>query len=265
MTGTVPGLTIVCMGISCVVGYAIPIVLFFYFRKKKNADIVPFFVGCAVMLIFALILESAVHQVVLASAAGEKILNNTWLYALYGGLMAGLFEETGRFIAFKTVLRKYREKDINALMYGAGHGGFEAAVILGVSMVYNIVIACMINSGNVSAITDSLSGEGLRQMQAVIDTMTNTSSLFFLIGILERLFAVMIQLSLSVMVWFAAKNKWYLYLAAILIHLIVDAVSVILSQNQVPVLVIEAVVGIMAALTAVIAKMVWDVNVGKES
>ena len=26
------------------------------------------------------------------------------LYALYGGLMAGLFEETGRFLAFKTVL-----------------------------------------------------------------------------------------------------------------------------------------------------------------
>ena len=53
--------------------------------------------------------------------------------------MAGIFEETGRFLAFKTVLRKKQGKDINALMYGAGHGGFEAAALLGITMINNII------------------------------------------------------------------------------------------------------------------------------
>ena len=259
MTGTVPTLTIICMGISCVAGFAIPIFLFIYFRKKKNADTLPFFIGCAVMLIFALILESAVHQIVLTSSAGEKIMNNTWLYALYGGLMAGLFEETGRLIAFKTVLRKYRENNIDALMYGAGHGGFEAMYLLGFSMINNIIVAGMINSGGIATITESLSGEVLTQTEAVLQTMITTPSLVFLIGIIERVFAVILQMALSVLVWFAAKNKnhWYLYPAAILIHFAVDAIAVILSRNNVPMLAIEAAIGVMTGLAVVFAKKVW--------
>jgi uncharacterized membrane protein YhfC len=32
-------------------------------------------------------------------------------------------------------------------MYGAGHGGFEAIYILGVSMISNIVMSVTLNSG----------------------------------------------------------------------------------------------------------------------
>lgn len=101
MTGTVPTSSIVFMAVSCLIGFAIPLGLFIYFRKKKGADVLPFFVGCAIMLVFALILESMVHRVVLSSDIGSVIQGTIWLYALYGGAMAGLFEETGRFIAFK--------------------------------------------------------------------------------------------------------------------------------------------------------------------
>lgn len=232
-----------------------PVILFIFFRKKKEADILPFFVGCAVMLVFALILESAVHQIVLGSSVGERILGNIWLYALYGGLMAGLFEETGRFIAFKTVLKK-QDKDVNALMYGAGHGGFEAAVLLGISMISNIAIAVMINSGSTSVLTETLSGDALTQMEAALEDMTTTAPYIFLIGIIERVFAITLQIALSVIVWTAVKNKkrWYLYPAAILIHFFVDAAAVILMHYNVPTLLIEVLVGVMAALAAVFAK-----------
>jgi len=259
MTQTVPMLTIVFMAISCVAGFVIPVALLLYFHRKKNADILPFFVGCGVMLVFALILESAVHQIVLGSAVGERIQNNIWLYALYGGLMAGLFEETGRFIAFKTVLHKKRDKDINAMMYGAGHGGFEAAVLLGVSMISNIVFAMLINSGKISAIKSSLSGDTLTQLEAGLKTLTTTPSYTFLIAILERIFAVMLQIALSVIVWFAAKNKnrLYLYPVAILIHFFVDALAVVLAQYNVPILAIEGVICVTTALTAVFARKTW--------
>jgi uncharacterized membrane protein YhfC len=90
------------------------------------------------MLLFAFVLEQIVHSIVLTSPAGTKIQGSIWLMALYGGLMAGLFEETGRFLAFKTILRSKRNNDANALMYGAGHGGFEAMMILGITMISNL-------------------------------------------------------------------------------------------------------------------------------
>ena len=262
MTGTVSVMTIVAMAISCLAGFAIPVILFFFFRKGKNADRLPFFVGCGVMLLFALVLESAIHRIVLGSSVGETIQNNIWLYAIYGGLMAGLFEETGRFVAFKTVLRKKNDKDSNALMYGAGHGGLEAAVLLGISMLGNIVLAILMNSGNISAVTDSITGDALGQLEAGLETLSKSPSYTFLIGIMERCFAATLQIALSVIVWFAAKNKnrLYLYPAAVLIHCFVDALAAVLARYNVPILAVEAVICVLAALTAVFAKKTWNVN-----
>ena len=259
MTGTVSALSIAFMAISCVIAFAIPIVLLIYFRKKKGADILPFFIGCAVMLVFALLLESAVHRLVLFSDIGKTIQNNIWLYALYGGLMAGIFEETGRFLAFKTVLRKKQGKDINALMYGAGHGGFEAAALLGITMINNIIYSVMVNSGNTAALTGTLSGDVLAQVEASIQALITTPSYQFLLGGVERIFAVILQLFLSVLVWFAVKKKGkgYLYPLAILIHFLVDALTVVLSGLGVNMIKIEIVIGILSVLTAFFAKKVW--------
>lgn len=262
MTNTVPLLSIAFMAISCIVAFAIPVVLFIYFRRKKGADILPFFVGCGVMFLFALILEALAHQVILGSSFGERILNNTWLYALYGGLMAGLFEETGRLIAFKTVLRGKNGKDSNALMYGAGHGGFEAAVLLGFTMISNIVLSISVNSGYALTATGAASEEVLEQIESAISSLASTPSYMFLMGGVERIFAVMLQISLSVLVWFAAKDRGrlYLYPLAIFIHFFVDAFTVILTKYSVPMLAVEAAIGIMSVLSVLIAKAVWNKN-----
>ena len=212
MQDTVPVSSIVCMAVSGLMGFLIPVVLLFYLKKKKKADLIPFLAGLSVMLVFALILESAVHSVVFKTGFGEKIYSTPWMYALYGGLMAGLFEETGRLIAFRTVLRKYMDRNTNAVMYGAGHGGFEAAVILGMTMVNNLMWSFMINSGRTQALTGGYTGEVLEQIQTSIRELCTTPSWQFLLAGLERILAVIIQIALSVLVWFAVKNKKRRYL-----------------------------------------------------
>ena len=262
MTATVSAASIVCMAVSCLTGLAIPLVLFLYLRKKKNADVLPFFVGCGVMLLFAFILESAFHRIVLGTFTGTVIQNNPWLYAIYGGLAAGLFEETGRLLAFKTVLRKNLGKNVNALMYGAGHGGIEAVVLLSLTMVNNLILSIMMNTGSISLITGSLSGEALAQTEAALEALATTPASLFLVGALERLIAVTLQIALSVLVWFAAKNRkqWFLYPAAILIHFVVDAAAVLLSSYQAPVFLIEGVTLVLTLLTVLFAKKVWEMN-----
>ena len=97
------------MAVSLTLAFLLPIALMILLRVKKKANFPPFFIGAAVMLVFALIIEALIHQVVFMTSFGKAIQANIYLYALYGGLMAGLFEETGRYVAMKTLLKKYRD------------------------------------------------------------------------------------------------------------------------------------------------------------
>lgn len=262
MTETVPISSIIFMILALVISVALPVGLCIYFRKVKKADLFPFFIGCAVMIIFAFVLEAMVHRSVLNSAAGQVIQKNLWLYGLYGGAMAGLFEETGRFIAFKTVFHNRQNNDADALMYGAGHGGIEAFVILGIASINNILYSVLINTGNTAVLTAPLQGELLEQVERAISTLITTPSWQFLLGGVERILAVTLHISCSVLVWFAAKNKKHLYLypAAILLHLIVDSGTVILSGMNVSLLIVEVYVGVIVVISVFIAKKVWKDN-----
>ena len=265
---TVSAMSIFCMAITGLISFCIPFALFIYFRKKKHADVLPFFIGMAVMLVFALIVESLVHQLVLnVLPVGKAIINSIWLYALYGGLMAGLFEETGRFVAFKTLLKKYQYKDVNALMYGAGHGGFEAAALIGMTMISNIVIAIMINSGLTSVLTKTATAETLPQIEAMLDTLKTTAPYTYLIGLIERLLAVFLQLALSVLVWFAAKekDKWYLYPLAILLHFLIDGSLVVVAHYIESLWIVYGVLLIETAVIVWIAYLTWKRNAKAEA
>ncbi len=258
----VPGASIACMAVALLVAFALPVGLCAWLRIRKKADLPPFFIGCAVMVLFAFVLERAVHGLVLGSPAGVSIQNNVWLYSLYGGFMAGLFEETGRFAAFKTVLRRYRERDVNALMYGAGHGGLEAVVILGITSVNNLIYSILLNTGRSALLTAPLSGDMLAQVEAAFTSLATFPSWQFLLGAVERIFAVGLHIALSVPVWFAAKKKGcgLLYPLAVLLHALVDAVTVMLSRSGVSVLIVEGSVGVLTVLTALIAAVVWRRN-----
>ena len=261
----VPTLSLVFMAITFLIGLGVPIFLCIWYRVKKKADLLPFFIGCAVMLIFALVLESIVHQIVLNGPAGPTITGNIWLYALYGGLMAGLFEETGRLVAFLTILRKKRNNDANALMYGAGHGGLEMFAIGSMTMVNNIIYSVMINTGMSHVLTDSVTGETKAQVEQVIEQLISTPSINFLLGGVERLLAIMLQIALSVLVWFAANNKkkWYLYPVAILIHFLVDGVTVVVSSLVGNALFTEGIVLVMSVCVALFSYKVYKKNAQK--
>ena len=153
MQATVPTLSMAFMAADILLGIAVPLAMYLFFRKKYACGRLPFFVGCAVMLVFAFGLEQLAHSLVFNSSLGLYLTLDPWLYALYGGFMAGLFEETGRYAAFRALRKKYGDNDRNALMYGAGHGGFEMFVILSISMVNNLVYSVLLNTGNTAALT----------------------------------------------------------------------------------------------------------------
>lgn len=244
---------------SIVFAFAIPIGLAAYFKKKYNASLRSFLVGCLVWLIFTTILEQGVHAMVFLSPFGEKVQNTVWIMALYGGLMAGLFEETGRFLAMKTILRKQYKNKYNSLMYGAGHGGFEAAFLLGLSMINNFVYAFMVNGGQREALLAEVPSAQKDQLVSIFDSLVNEPSYVYLLGDLERVSAVILHVALSVLVWIAVtKGKTIFYPIAILIHAMVDAVTVFISRGfDVNPFLMEIIILCMSVVAAYYAYRLW--------
>ena len=249
------------MAVGMVFAFAAPMVLLFYY-KKRGAQVAPFFVGCGVFVVFALLLESLAHQLVLKRLpVGERIVGSTLLYALYGGLMAGLFEETGRFLAFKTVLKNRLGNDKNALMYGAGHGGAEAVLLLGFAYASNLVMSALINMGLTDTLTKGLSGDLLAQMTAIFVTLTDTPAWTYLLAIVERCVAMATHISLSVLVWFAAKKpgKLWLYPLAILLHAAFDGLMAVLAA-RLSTVAVEGCLVLMLIPLILVARAVWRRN-----
>ena len=106
----------------------------------------PFLIGALFFPVFAMMLEPLLHIVALKSPLGAVMQNNIWVFGLYGGLAAGLFEETGRLVAFKMVLRN-EESPVTALSYGLGHGGMEAFLLVGMAMVNNLLLGMLLMGG----------------------------------------------------------------------------------------------------------------------
>ena len=256
-------MSIVFMAVTALFCIAAPFVLLVVF-KKKGADVLPFFIGCAVFVVFALILESVLHNIIMSKLpVGQKIRENTLYYALYGGLMAGLFEETGRFAAFKTVLRKRLGNDRNALQYGAGHGGIEALLLVGFAYVSNLIVSVLINSGQLDLITSQLDGAVGDQVKAAVDTLVTAPAWTYLLAMAERISAMATHICLSVIVWFAAKKpgKGWLYPLAILIHAAYDAILVLLSAKlSLPAT--EGCLAVMTVMLILITRSVWHKNAG---
>lgn len=260
MDYSVPILSIVFIILSMLAGIAIPVLLFFLFRKKYRCDRLPFFVGCAVFFIFALLLEQLAHFLVLQTSFGTIIQQNIWLTGLYGGIMAGLFEETGRYFAFRTILKKNQDNNYNALMYGAGHGGLEAVLVLTIGMLNTLIYCIMINNGSTEVLTRGLTGDTLESLNATFLQLSVTSPGMFLVSIIERCAAVTGHIAFSVLVWFAAKKGgifFWLYPLAILFHFLLDAGAVILNQYVPNVLITEACVCILILLFVAVSYLIW--------
>ena len=230
----VPVSSLIMMAANAFLGIAVPVCLAVYLVRKHRAKLSSILIGAGTFILFALVLESILHQLVLKGPHGSDILGNTLLYAIYGGLAAGVFEETGRFLSMKFLMKKEPSKPLPGIAYGVGHGGAEMLIIFGITMINNLVISALINSGQADAIFAKVPEEAAGQLQAQLDQLQTLGAGTLLIGLWERFSALILHLGLSMLVWVAVRKggKWlWLFPAAIVLHAIVDAGAALLQKS----------------------------------
>ena len=254
--GTVPMLSIIGMCIAFIVAVGLPMGLMLYAFLKLKADMLWFGIGAATFIIFALVLEQCLH-VVMIKQFGEALTGNLLVKAVYGGLAAGVFEELGRFTSMNLFKKKGLNK-LNALMYGVGHGGIEAIIIVGLTSISNLIASIMINTGTFEPMLASLDDEVKAQTLSQVSLLWTTSSLDFYLAGVERVVAISFHICLSYIVYRAVKNKKVqLLVLAIVLHAGLDFITVLLA-GYVSSLVLELVLLVLVAIIAVLVFKIYS-------
>ncbi len=230
-----------------------PIIAAIVFYRKKKYYVGSVFIGAAVFFVFQVITRIPLIQIVLPQMQWyQDMRNNLWVYALFLGLTAGLFEEVGRYLAFSLILKKHHDWK-NAVAFGIGHGGIEAILLVGLTYVSNLITSVMINSGLYDTILAQSPEQATEALIQAKNVLVQTPSSMFLVTSAERLFAFIIHLALSVLVMVGIQKKKGLpYLGlAILLHMLIDSPVVVMSGSGVSVWVIEGFVFILAIISFV--------------
>ncbi len=238
MIEQVPALNIALLIISGLFCLLMPIaVLIIWKIKNKSAKLIAALAGAITFFVWVLCLEQALHMVML-----PLVQNSVVLYTIYGALAAGVFEETGRFVTYKLFLRKTTAEGnpADSVMYGIGHGGIEAVMVLSANLLTYAGIAVMINMGQGDAILDSMMASVPPEQADIavkqLESFMLSSPLFYIAACFERVMAVAIHIMLSVTVFAAARSKKRLWLfpASILLHALIDVPAALYQCGVMP-------------------------------
>ena len=250
--------------ITVILMLAIPVVLFIFWRRKhKQQTIIRYLIAGALgFLVSARGLEVVVHYFcILADNPVSRFLNgSTAAYVLYGIIMAGVFEECGRHIVLKYVMKKNRTRE-NAVLYGIGHGGIEILAVVLPSMITYLVVAVAFSQGNVESalrtlkITEDTASAALPSVLAAAAFDYAAMAM----NVVERLFAMLIHLGLTVIVFYGvcSARKRYLPLA-ILLHMLMDIFPALYQRGAAPLWAVEVWAALWTAVVAYIAVRLYN-------
>lgn len=238
--------SIVFIALSIFLSLIFPIILFIYMYKKYKISMKPVLIGAAIWIVFSQILERMLHGVVM----NTPLYGMPLAFGIYAAFAAGIFEETGRYVAFRFLLKK-NQKWRDGIAYGIGHGGIEA-ILIGVLMnLNNIIYATMINSGVYDALVSAKLPAGIGEK--VKETLINMAPYLFALSGIERIFAVLLHIGMTMIVLYGIQKKKPIYLLyAILAHAAFDMIPALYQMKIVGnILAVEGIVVLMGIVAAI--------------
>ena len=247
------------LAITVILMIAIPVAFFLYWRRKhkEQTKISWLIAGAVGFVVSSRVLELGVHYlcIVTDNPVSRFINGNTVAYVLYGIVMAGVFEECGRYIVIKYIMKKNRTRE-NTVLYGIGHGGIEILAVVLPAIIIYLASAILFSQGTAEdamkalSITEETASAALPSVQAAAVFDFGAMAL----NVIERLFAMLLHIGLTVIVFYGVINakKGYLPLA-ILLHMLMDTFPALYQRGAVPLWSVEVWAALCTAVVVFIA------------
>ena len=249
--------------ITVILMAAVPVLFFILWRRKhpRLTRLSWLLTGMAGFLVPARVLELGVHYfcIIRDNPVSRLINGNTAAFVLYGTVMAGVFEECGRHLILKYIMKKNRTRE-NAVLYGIGHGGIEIlAVVLPLIITY-LTIAVLFSSGNTETalstlkITEETAKTALPSVQAAAAFDYAQMAM----NVLERLIAMLFHIGLTVIVFYGViSGKKACLPLAVLLHMLGDTFPALYQRGLLPLWAVEVWGAFWAAVIVFIAAKLY--------
>ncbi len=245
--------------ITVILMIAIPVISFIYWRKrhKQQTKISWLLAGVVGFLVSARVLELGVHYfcIIADNPVSQFINGNTAAFVLYGITMAGVFEECGRYVILKYVMKKNRTCE-NAVLYGIGHGGIEILAVILPAMITYLAVAVMFSCGDTETalrtlnITEETAAAALPSVQAAAAFDYGMMAM----NVIERLLALLLHIGITAIVFYGVVNARKIYLPmAILLHILMDMFPALYQRGLVPLWAVEVWAAVWTVVVVFIA------------
>lgn len=234
------------LGLAALLALVTPFVAFFFLRRRMDLRLRNVLIGVAIFIVFVVVLEAPVHAYLLKLNPTTSAWFNAHPLemAIYAALVAGLFEETGRYLGLR-YLAKTVPGNGTPVAYGIGHGGAECALVA-INLMVIVGIGYLMSSGKADGL--NLPKEVVEQVRtSLAGTAVETS----LLPAVERICGLIFQIGFSLIIWQAVRARsvaWYLL--AVAAHAAVDMPAALFQQKLLPATAveIEMVYGTLAIL-----------------
>jgi len=176
----------------------------------------------------------------------SQTLQWLWLTALC--FSAGLFEEGGRYLGYRWLLRKEPKDLSTGVLFGIGHGGFEAMVLVGLGQLTTLVSLYFLQETGLAMIP----AEAREITEKQLITIMEQPDWVPLLAAWERVASMAIHVSLSLIVLLAVRSgQWRWLLVAMLYHGASNFVAVgyleLAGRDTVSMVVTEVLITLIAA------------------
>lgn len=221
--------------ISILIEIGLPITLAIFIWKKFKTSWAIFFLGTGLFLasLIRIPLNNFVTGIIKHNFDEEMLVV---LSGLFASFTAGLFEEGVRAIGIGAMIKN--KNYYKGIMYGIGHGGGgESMIFVGFSVLANYIVFRFL--------PHIIPKENLSILEDMAWYMP-------MVGAMERVFAIAIQISLSALIMYAFLSKrYYFIIIAFFYHMLIDFVAVYLGYKS-GILITEIAVFVFALISIAI-------------
>lgn len=249
---------IVCLAVTVAVLFLIPLAFGLIWRKrhKEQLKIKYLLAGAVCFILFARVLELGVHYlcIIMDNPVSRFINESDIAYVLYGIVLAGVFEECGRYIILKYFMKKDRSSE-NAVLFGIGHAGIEIWTVIVPSISMYLVIALIIYSGNFDTLSLlNITEETAKAYLPLATAASEFGGFMLAMNVMERMLTMFVHVGLTIIVFFGVtKNKKSFLPLAIILHMIVDLFAALYQRSIVSLWLSEVWVAMWTAIIICIA------------
>jgi len=250
---------LITYALSLIVMIGLPVLLAFLVVRRFNvswwvvlAGVLTFLASQALRIPLVTGINTLFSKGILSVPAAQWV---PVVNAVLAGLLAGICEETARWLGFK-LMQKKTERYGSAFALGVGHGGAESILIAVLSIAIPIFTVLFYNPG--AQIAKGVSTNDVQYMLFQISRFWLDPWHAGLLPGVERVIAISTQIVLATLVWKSIADRSFTWFGlAVLNHMVIDALAVFLRSKGWSLWSIEGVLAIFLLLNIYLLYRFW--------